>query len=129
RHSVEKLLKHVSFHPVPEADVDRVPLAERRRQIPPGAAGARDPQHRLDEQPVIRPAPSWIRHLPQAVWLHLRPLGVSQYKAFHPERDSHQARTVNPNSQQALVQSALVRKQLRLCTPCPPSEGVRYRSF
>ena len=105
RHGVEKLLEHVSFHPVPEADVDRVPFAKRRRQIPPGTARARDPQHRLHEQPVIRPAPSRVRRLSQTVRLHFRPLGISQNKAFHPELESYQARAVNPESQQALAES------------------------
>src|SRR3546814_15392161 len=36
---------------------------------------------------------------------HLRPLGVSQHKSFHPKLESQTSSTSNPKSQQALVKS------------------------
>src|SRR3546814_5046517 len=36
---------------------------------------------------------------------HLRPLGVSQHKSFHPKLESQTSSTWNPKSQQALVKS------------------------
>ena len=35
---------------------------------------------------------------------YLRPLGVRQNKAVHPELESRNGRSVNPKSQQALVE-------------------------
>src|SRR3546814_8013251 len=35
---------------------------------------------------------------------HLRPLGVSQHKSFHPKLESQTSSTWNPKSQQALEQ-------------------------
>jgi len=58
---VEKLFENISFYPVSEPHEDRVPLAKRRRQIPPGTTGPRDPQNRFDEQPVIGPASAGVR--------------------------------------------------------------------
>jgi hypothetical protein len=98
----EKPLKHVGFHPVTEADIDRVPLPEGGRQVAPGAPCSGDPQHRLHKQSVILPATAWVANLAQAMRFHLRPLGIGQSQTFHPELESHQAAAVNPESQQAL---------------------------
>jgi hypothetical protein len=45
--------------------------------------------------------------------LHLRPLGVGQNEAIHPQLESHQAPAVNPKSQQTLA---------RRREPPPPDE-------
>src|SRR3546814_3731321 len=44
------------------------------------------------------------RRLSQAMRFHLRPLGVSQHKSFHPKLESQTSSTWNPKSQQALEQ-------------------------
>ena len=99
---VEKPFKNIGFHPVSEPDKDRVPFAERRRQVAPRASRPRDPQHPFDKQPVIRPASSRVSGLAQTVRFHHRPLGVSQNEAVHPQLESRQAQSVNPKSQQSL---------------------------
>src|SRR3546814_9042395 len=45
-----------------------------------------------------------LRRLSQAMRFHLRPLGVSQHKSFHPKLESQTSSTWNPKSQQALEQ-------------------------
>src|SRR3546814_17876899 len=47
---------------------------------------------------------SRVRRLSQAMRFHLRPLGVSQHKSFHPKLESQTSSTWNPKSQQALEQ-------------------------
>src|SRR3954471_411670 len=83
RGGIEKPLENVGFYPIAIPLEDGVPMAEHGRQVAPGAAGSRDPQHRLDEAAVIRAAAAGVRRLPQAMRLHLRPLGVSQHKSVH----------------------------------------------
>src|SRR3546814_4033703 len=82
---------------------DGVPVAEGARQGGPRAARAHHPQHRFDEEPVVASAASRVRRLSQAMRFHLRPLGVSQHKSFHPKLESQTSSTWNPKSQQALV--------------------------
>ena len=74
----------IGLHPVAEAREHGVPVAERRRQIAPWAARARDPQHRLDKKPVVLAAAPGFARLAETVRLHLRPLGVSQNESIHP---------------------------------------------
>src|SRR3546814_1602768 len=45
-----------------------------------------------------------LRRLFRSMRFHLRPLGVSQYKSFHPKLESQTSSTWNPKSQQALEQ-------------------------
>src|ERR1700709_192819 len=107
RHRRKDPGKDVRLHPLAVALEHRVPLAEGRRQITPGAARAGNPQHRLQEQPPIHSSPAWIGRLAQAVRLHLRPLGVGQNKAVHAkllaELESRRHRGRNPEPQQALA--------------------------
>ena len=95
-------LPHIRLHPVAEARVHAVPMAESARQIAPRAARAGDPQHRLDKQPVILAAASGIARFAQTTRFHLRPLGVSQNESFHPELESQPSANENPESQQTL---------------------------
>ena len=80
----------------------RVPVAERGRQIAPGTAGAGNPQHGLDKQPVVLAAATGIARLAQTMRLHLRPLGVSQNESVHPKLESQPSPDENPKSQQTL---------------------------
>ena len=53
RQGLENPLPDALLRPAPEARVDAVPLAEHGRQIAPGCAGAREPQDRFDEKPIV----------------------------------------------------------------------------
>ena len=103
RDGIEKPLENIGFHPVAIPLEDGVPMAERGRQVAPRAASSRNPQHCLYKATVIRAAAAGVRRLPQAMRLHLRPLGVRQHKPLHPALEPHHAQAVNPKSQQALV--------------------------
>jgi hypothetical protein len=74
-----------AFHPVAKARECAVPVAEHRRQIPPGTAGSGDPQHGLDKQSVVLAAAARIARLAKAIRLHLRPLG-RQLKRIGPSQ-------------------------------------------
>ena len=78
RSRVENAFENIGFNPVPVALEYRVPLAERWRQVPLGAASSRNPQNRLQEKPVVAAGPAWVRNLAQAKRRHLRPLGIRQ---------------------------------------------------
>ena len=69
RGGIEKPFENIGAHPVAMPLEDGVPAAEERWQIAPGAAGSRDPQHRLDKPAVIRAAPAGVRLLPPAMQL------------------------------------------------------------
>jgi hypothetical protein len=59
----EDLMPYALARPPGETLVDAVPGAELARQIAPGTAGSRDPQHGLDKQPVIGRRTARIAHL------------------------------------------------------------------
>ncbi|WP_175496382.1 hypothetical protein [Paracoccus halophilus] len=61
-----------------------------------------DPQHRLQEQPIVPSAPPGGCSLDQTMRLLLRTLGVREHKTFHPKCDSHLLTEANPNSPQNL---------------------------
>ena len=63
-------------------------LPKSGRKVAPRAARPHDPQHRFDEAAVVASAAPGVRRLAQTMRLHLRPLGVRQYKSFHPELES-----------------------------------------
>jgi len=84
RASLEKPNENIGFDPVSVALEDGVPVAEKGRQITPGTARANHPQNRLDKEPIVSAAATRVRWLAQAVRFHSRPLGVCQYKTFHP---------------------------------------------
>ena len=88
RDGIEKLFEHIASHPVAIPLEEGVPAAKRARQIAPRAAGPRDPQHRFDKAAVIRAAAPGVRRLPQAMRLHLCPLGISWNIAIHPRLDA-----------------------------------------
>jgi hypothetical protein len=58
-YSLENPLENAGLRPIAVALEHGVPLAEMRRKIAPGAAGARDPKHRLQKQPVV--PERWLR--------------------------------------------------------------------
>src|SRR4051794_24447137 len=88
RGGIEKPLENVGLDPVAIPLEDGVPMAEPGRQVTPGAAGSRNPQHRFYKATVIRAAAAGVRRLPPAMRLHLRPLGISQYIAIHPKPEA-----------------------------------------
>ena len=86
--------------------VRRAPVAENRRQIAPRATRANNPENRLQKQAVIPPTPTRVRGLAKTMRFHLRPLGVGQYKAFHPKGESYLQTKENHKSPQALDDAA-----------------------
>jgi len=67
-------LPHTACAPAVEAHEHAIPLAKDRWQIAPGRAGPRDPQHRLDEHPIVRARATWVFRLADAKFLDARPL-------------------------------------------------------
>ena len=49
RHGFENPLEDIGLYPVPVALEDGVPVAEGGRQVPPRAAGPRNPQYPFEE--------------------------------------------------------------------------------
>src|SRR5665213_3535871 len=83
RDGIEKPFENITLDPVAIPLEDGVPRTEQRRQIAPGAAGSRDPQHRLDKPTIVFAAASRVGLLPQAMRLHLCPLGMlSTYRSI-----------------------------------------------
>ena len=76
RYGIEDPSENAGLHPIAIALEHRIPVAERRRQIPPWAARAGDPQHSFEKQTVVTPCAAGIGRLTQTKRLHLRPLGV-----------------------------------------------------
>ena len=107
RDRIERSFENVGFHPVSIALEYRIPPTKRGLQIPPRTARPRNPQDRLDKQSVIATAAPRIPGLAKTVRLYLRPLGVRQNKSVHLQPESENADRGNPESQQALEQSAI----------------------
>ena len=107
RYGIEYPSENAGLHPIPIALEDRIPVAEHRRQIPPGAARSGNPQHRFEKQTIVTSAATRVRRLTQTMRLHPRPLGVRQNESIHAKLlsklESRPSRFVNPDSQQALV--------------------------
>src|SRR5665213_3200634 len=106
RDGIEKPFENITLDPVAIPLEDGVPRTEQRRQIAPGAAGSRDPQHRLDKPTIVFAAASRVGLLPQAMRLHLCPLGIAQHISFHPKLESQYLAQGNPKSQQTLDDEA-----------------------
>ena len=106
RYSIENPLENTGLHPIAIALEHRVPVAERRRQISPWAARARNPQHCLKKHAIIASGAAGIGRLAQAMRLHLRSLLVRQNESVHSkllsELESRTFQSVNPESQQTL---------------------------
>jgi hypothetical protein len=100
---IEQSLPDTRLRPVAEAREYAVPVAQRGRQIPPGAAGSGDPQYRLNKSSVVLAAAAGIARLAQTKRLHFRPLGVSQNESVHPKLESQPSPDENPESQQTLA--------------------------
>src|SRR3954454_13868842 len=126
RDGVEQPLPDIRLHPVAKAGEDAVPVPERGRQIPPRAARADHPQDSLDEQAIVLAAAPRITGLAQTTRLHLRPLGVRQYKAFHPRRKSQPSTDENRESQHALAQFV---DQLRIAADIQPPLDLVAHDF
>ena len=62
---VKDTLPHASLRPAIESPKDTVPLAESLRQVTPRRSRANDPQHRIQEQPIVVCAPS---RTPRLTW-------------------------------------------------------------
>ena len=96
--SLEKPYENIGLHPVAVALEDACSSCRRMAEDRARGSCSRDPQHRFDKAPVITAAAARVRRLAQTMRLHLRPLGVGQYKSFHPKLKSQLAIGGNPNS-------------------------------
>src|SRR4051812_17412800 len=96
RDGIEQPLPDARLHPIAEAGEDAVPVSKRRRQIAPGTARARNPQHGFDKQAVVLAAAPRIARLAQATRFHLRPWGVGQKESIHPKLESQPSLDGNP---------------------------------
>jgi hypothetical protein len=94
--------ENVRGHPIAKPRVDRAPVAEEGRKIPPGATGPRDPEDRLQKPPVVGSATIRIAGFAQAMRFHLRPLGVRQNESVHRQLELQTSVHGNPESQQTL---------------------------
>jgi hypothetical protein len=107
--SLENALENAALRPIPEALEHRVPVAEFRRQITPGTAGARNPQNALEKPAPVHARSAGVCFLAQTKRLDLPPLIRRQNISNHNSRsrfwelESQSRRLVNPDSQQALV--------------------------
>lgn len=95
RYGVKKPLENIGLHPIAKALEDRVPLAEKLGKVTPRAAGAGNPKHRFNKQPIVGAAPSGITRLSQTMPLHFGPLGLGDDESFHPKLESRQTRDGN----------------------------------
>jgi hypothetical protein len=98
RNGIEKPFETIGSYPVSIPLEDGVPAAKRGRQVAPGAAGSRDPQHCFDKATIIHAAAAGVRRLPQAMRLHFRPLDISQHIAIHPKPEAQ-----NPASRKLIL--------------------------
>jgi len=88
RGGIEQPFEYIGSYPVAIPLEDAVSVAKRGRQVAPGAAGSHNPQHRFDKATVIRATEAGVQRLPQAMRLHLVPLGISQHIAIHPKPEA-----------------------------------------
>ncbi|MFC3443593.1 gamma-glutamyltransferase [Sphingobium rhizovicinum] len=66
------------------------------------------------------------------MWLHLRPLGVGQYKAIHPQHESHIQINGNPKSPQPLGNGPTIvrdKGRLKLVFGSPGGETIGQTQF
>ncbi len=64
-HSVGHPLPDAFFRPAREAPIDRVPASIFIRQVPPGSAGAHNPQHRFQKPAMVRRHHTTVGHFPR----------------------------------------------------------------
>lgn len=74
----EKTLPNAGNRPAPEPGMDRAPIAKLGRQIPPRRSAPRQPQDRIQEQPVVGAGPATIPFLARNQRFNDRPLPVCQ---------------------------------------------------
>jgi len=102
RDRVEKPFEDIGLNPIAIAFENGVPIAKNRWKVAPWTSRSRNPQHGLNEKPVIPPTPPGIARLAPAIHFHLRPLGVTQNESVHPKLESRYDSRGNPKSQQIL---------------------------
>ena len=81
RQSLENPLPDALLRPAPKARVDGEPFAEVLRQIPPGCAGPRDPQHSFDKHSIVARGGAGITRLARQLWRNPFPLLLAQDRA------------------------------------------------
>ena len=81
RQDFENALPHALLRPAPEAGVDGEPVAKLLWQITPGRTGPRDPQDRLDKQPIVPRRGAGIANFARQFWRNPVPLFLAQDRA------------------------------------------------
>src|SRR5882724_5774233 len=69
--------------PSPEALEDRVPVAERRRQVAPGRTNPNHPQYTLQEHAIVCPRSAGITDLARQKRSHTFPLFITHNQTIH----------------------------------------------
>lgn len=78
---LEDLVEQPCLLPAPKSLVDRNPLPEPGRHIPPGRSRADDPQVSLDRQPIVAARSAAIAHLAGKQGLDQLPLLFGQERS------------------------------------------------
>ncbi len=99
----EHLMPHAFARPAGKALINAVPGAEFGGQVAPWAAGACDPQHRFDKQPVIGRGAARIAYLARQKGLNPLELIITQPRTGHPDSTQksgydHKTESVNSHS-------------------------------
>jgi hypothetical protein len=79
------LLPHSRFRPAAEPLKHRVRKPEAFGEISPGSARSCDPDHHIDEQPIVLCMAAWIANLAWKQVLDLSPFVVREFVASHGE--------------------------------------------
>jgi hypothetical protein len=74
----EKPLPDALLCPSPETSEHAVPVAKLFRQVAPRRAGADQPQHGINEQPIVRAVPTLVAFLAWNKWFNPPPFSVRQ---------------------------------------------------
>ena len=77
-YGLERIIPNFHLRPASEAAVHPAPIAQIGRSIAPTRGRARQPQHRIDEQPAICPAAAPVTLLAGKKRLNPRPLPIPQ---------------------------------------------------
>ena len=81
RQDLEDAVPHALLRPAPEAGVDGEPVAKLLWQIAPGRTAPRDPQDRLDKQPIVPRRGAGIANFARQFWRNPVPLFLAQDRA------------------------------------------------
>ena len=76
--ALKSLSQNPAHGPAPEPAMHRAPVAQLGRQVAPGRGRPRQPEHRVHQQPVVRPGPAPVALLARKKRLDPLPLRIRQ---------------------------------------------------